>query len=77
MAAAIPRPETWLRVTKQGLYCRPGKFYVDPPRPVARAVVTHGHADHARPGEDGVAELVPVGKAYVGFTDEELRRLDN
>jgi DNA ligase-1 len=29
-----------------------------------------------RPGEGGVAELVPVGKAYFGFTDEELRRLD-
>ncbi len=29
-----------------------------------------------RPGEDGVAELVPVGKAYFGFTDEELRQLD-
>src|SRR5690606_28057703 len=28
----------------------PGDFYVDPVRPVERAVVTHGHADHARPG---------------------------
>jgi DNA ligase-1 len=29
-----------------------------------------------RPGEDGAPELVPVGKAYFGFTDEELKRLD-
>jgi putative mRNA 3-end processing factor len=34
----------------QGLYCPPGDFYVDPWRPVDRAVVTHAHGDHARPG---------------------------
>lgn len=45
-----PKPETWLRVTPNGLYCVPGDFFVDPVRPVERAVVTHGHADHARAG---------------------------
>jgi putative mRNA 3-end processing factor len=34
----------------EGLYCRAGDFYIDPWRPVARAVITHAHADHARPG---------------------------
>ncbi len=34
----------------QGLYCPPGDFYIDPWRPVPRAVITHAHADHARPG---------------------------
>lgn len=34
----------------QGLYCPPGDFYIDPWRPVERAVITHAHADHARPG---------------------------
>ena len=48
------RPEDWLRVTDGGLYCVPGDFYIDPPGPVARAVITHGHADHARPGHTGV-----------------------
>ena len=48
--AAAPHPSTWLRVTPKGLYCVPGDFYVDPVRPVDRAVVTHGHGDHARPG---------------------------
>ena len=38
----IPRPE--------GLYCPPGGFFIDPVRPVERALVTHGHSDHARPG---------------------------
>ena len=34
----------------QGLYCPAGDFYIDPWRPVERAVITHAHADHARPG---------------------------
>src|SRR5262249_21785769 len=31
-------------------YCPPGDFYIDPWQPVAQAVLTHAHADHARPG---------------------------
>jgi putative mRNA 3-end processing factor len=34
----------------EGLYCPPGRFYIDPWRPVERAVITHAHADHARRG---------------------------
>jgi len=34
----------------EGLYCPPGDFYIDPWRPVDRAVITHGHSDHARWG---------------------------
>jgi putative mRNA 3-end processing factor len=36
------------------LYCRPGGFHIDPVRPVDRAVITHGHSDHARPGHGAV-----------------------
>ena len=36
--------------TPQGLYCPPGDFYIDPWRPVDRAVITHAHGDHARRG---------------------------
>lgn len=43
-------PESWLKVTDGGLYCVPGDFYIDPHRPADRAVITHGHADHARWG---------------------------
>jgi len=39
-----------LAVNENGLYCEAGDFYVDPWRPVERAVVTHAHADHARWG---------------------------
>jgi putative mRNA 3-end processing factor len=41
-----PRPE--------GLYCPPGDFFIDPVRPVARALITHGHSDHARSGHGSV-----------------------
>ncbi|MES2400625.1 MAG: ligase-associated DNA damage response exonuclease [Pseudomonadota bacterium] len=34
----------------EGLYCPPGDFYIDPWRPVDRAIITHAHADHARAG---------------------------
>ena len=38
----------------EGLYCPPGDFYVDPVRPVDRAVITHGHSDHAHSGHGTV-----------------------
>ncbi len=43
-------PRSWLYPTPRGLYCEPGDFYVDPAVAVAKAVITHGHGDHARPG---------------------------
>jgi putative mRNA 3-end processing factor len=39
-----------LQLTDSGLYCPAGDFFIDPWRPVGRAVVTHGHSDHARRG---------------------------
>ena len=39
-----------LTFTKNGIYCPAGDFYIDPWRPVDRALITHGHADHARSG---------------------------
>ena len=54
MPTPSPRPEDLLRPTGRGLWCAPGGFYVDPSRPVDRAVITHGHGDHARPGHGAV-----------------------
>ena len=51
---SAPRPEVWITTTSAGLYCPPGDFYIDPLRPVARAVITHGHGDHARSGNERV-----------------------
>jgi putative mRNA 3-end processing factor len=36
--------------TSSGLFCEPGNFYIDPWEPVDRALITHAHSDHARPG---------------------------
>lgn len=52
------KPETLLCPSPAGLYCPPGDFYVDPTRPVARAVITHGHSDHARSGHGAVLATV-------------------
>ena len=48
------RPEDLLIPTPAGLYCRRGDFYIDPVRAVDKAVITHGHSDHARPGHGAV-----------------------
>lgn len=45
----MARPDL-LRETVHGLYCAAGDFYIDPWRPVDRALITHAHADHARSG---------------------------
>lgn len=39
-----------LQFTDKGIYCAQADVYIDPWRPVQRALITHGHADHARPG---------------------------
>jgi putative mRNA 3-end processing factor len=48
------RPEQLLTPTERGLYCPPGDFFIDPVRPVERALITHGHSDHARAGHGAV-----------------------
>jgi len=44
----------------EGLYCPPGDFYIDPWRPVERAVITHAHADHARFGHGHYLAAAPA-----------------
>lgn len=39
-----------IQVTTRGLYCPIGDFHIDPWKPVKRAITTHAHSDHARPG---------------------------
>jgi putative mRNA 3-end processing factor len=48
------RAEDLLTPIPAGLCCRPGGFHIDPMRPVARALITHGHSDHARAGHGAV-----------------------
>ncbi|MDP1873581.1 ligase-associated DNA damage response exonuclease [Phenylobacterium sp.] len=59
------KPQDLLCPRPEGLYCAPGDFYIDPVRPVARAVITHGHADHARAGH-GAVLATPETLAIMG-----------
>ena len=69
MTNTAVRPDNWLRVTPAGLYCEPGDFTIDPTRPVSRAVITHGHGDHARPGNEhvlAIAETIAIMRQRFG-----------
>ncbi len=76
----MPKPEKLLCPSPAGLYCPPGDFYIDPVRPVARAVITHGHADHARAGHGAVlatAETLAImaaryGENFAGGTETAI-----
>src|SRR5579872_2227277 len=48
------RPEDILALTPAGICCKRGGFHIDPTRPVARALITHAHSDHARAGHRAV-----------------------
>src|ERR1700681_1803172 len=50
----LMRPDDILLSPPAGLYCGLGGFHIDPIRPVDKAVITHGHSDHARPGHGSV-----------------------
>ncbi|HEY4078867.1 MAG TPA: ligase-associated DNA damage response exonuclease [Rhizomicrobium sp.] len=66
-----------LRNTPKGLYCPPGDFHIDPVRPATRAVITHGHSDHARSGHGTVLATpetlaimrVRYGEDFAGATE--------
>ena len=63
MASAI------LSFTDKGIYCPDGDFYIDPWRPVDRALITHGHSDHARPGHGAYLathQALPVMRHRLG-----------
>jgi putative mRNA 3-end processing factor len=65
----MPHPDTWLCVRPEGLYCKPGDFFIDPTRAVPRAVITHAHGDHARPGHAAVlatAETLAIMAVRMG-----------
>ncbi len=73
----MPHPATWLKVLPQGLYCEPGGFFIDPTRAVDRAVITHAHSDHARPGHRHVLaspETVALMQARLGDAAGDIRQ---
>ncbi|MGR1217939.1 ligase-associated DNA damage response exonuclease [Metapseudomonas otitidis] len=69
MDLVVARPE--------GLYCPPGDFYIDPWKPAARAVITHGHGDHARSGNGHYLTATPgAGVLRARLGDVPLQTLD-
>ena len=65
-----------LTATDRGLWCEAGGFFVDPWRPVDRALVTHGHSDHARAGHGAYLAneaAAPVIRHRLGVTVETVR----
>jgi len=72
------RPQDILIPEPAGLLCKPGGFHIDPVRPVDRAVITHGHSDHARPGHGAVLATretldmmrLRYGENFAGSTQE-------
>ena len=50
----MAKAKSWLEPHPHGLYVKPADLWIDPSRPVERAAVTHGHADHARSGHGAV-----------------------
>ncbi|QXQ07219.1 ligase-associated DNA damage response exonuclease [Sphingosinicellaceae bacterium] len=54
----MPSPGSWLQPHPEGIYVAPGDFWIDPSSPKDRALITHGHADHARSGHGKVMATV-------------------
>ena len=75
---AVMRPRDLLHTRPEGLYCPPGDFFIDPARPVDRALITHGHSDHARAGHGSVMATretldimgIRYGADFAGRTQE-------
>jgi putative mRNA 3-end processing factor len=63
-----------IEFSDKGLYCPAGKFYIDPWKPVSRAIITHAHSDHARPGSDHYLchhNTLPLLKLRLGHINAE------
>lgn len=63
-----------IEFTKKGLYCPSGGFYIDPWLPVEKAIITHGHSDHAKPGHQNYLchpYTKPILEARLGVNNIE------
>ena len=70
--------KNWLIKKREGLYCIPGNFYLDPSYPVDLALITHSHTDHARPGNNKILATndtinimkIRYGKNYCNYSQK-------
>ena len=74
---------SWIRSSSKGLELKAGNFYIDPLVSVQKALITHGHADHARSGHKEVfatPETLAIMKLRYGnnfclhFQHEHLKK---
>ncbi|MEL7215899.1 MAG: MBL fold metallo-hydrolase, partial [Pseudomonadota bacterium] len=66
-----------LEVRPDGLYCPPGGFYIDPVRPVDRAIITHAHADHCRAGSHSILATYETGRiAQTRYGENAFARVE-
>ncbi len=67
-----------LSLSPAGLYCPAGDFHIAPVRPVPRALITHGHSDHARSGHGSVlatAQTLAIMAVRYGEAFTEVRQV--
>ncbi len=64
--AVMPRLGSWIEPFLEGIYVKPADAWVDPSQPKPRALVTHGHSDHARGGH-GATWATPETLAIMGI----------
>ena len=50
----MARLGSWIKACPEGIYVRPADAWIDPSQPKPRAMITHGHSDHARAGHGSV-----------------------
>ena len=61
----MPRLGSWIEPFPEGIYVRPAGAWIDPSQPKERALITHGHSDHARGGH-GLVWATPETLAIMG-----------
>jgi putative mRNA 3-end processing factor len=71
--------EPLLTLSPAGLYCPQADLYLDPWQPVRRALITHAHSDHARPGSERYLThtiSVPLLHQRLGTTPEQVQGIE-
>jgi len=74
MAAMTSPCVDWIEPHPHGIYVRPADAWIDPMRAVPRALITHGHGDHARGGHAAVwatPETLAIANLRYGRYDQE------
>jgi len=73
--------EDFIVYTKNGLYCKTGDFFIDPIKPVHKAVITHAHADHAVRGQEEIFCTQPTAdvmkERYVQHAGKKFNLLNS